>query len=88
VRHICFPLPRRLIPLLFQVLLRIRKNWVDLHPRLLVSPSLKTCDSSFDRRFRIYDISGYGETISTYKVTEHDDILDEMILAGSGAPPL
>jgi hypothetical protein len=42
----------------------------------------------FDRRFRIYDISDYGETISTYKVTEHDVVFDDMILAGSGAPPL
>ena len=42
----------------------------------------------FDRRFRIYDISDYGETIRTYKRTEKDDIIDEMILAGTGSPPL
>ncbi|KII85910.1 hypothetical protein PLICRDRAFT_115182 [Plicaturopsis crispa FD-325 SS-3] len=42
----------------------------------------------FDRRFRIYDISDYGETIRTYKRTEHDLILDNMVLAGAGAPAL
>lgn len=41
----------------------------------------------FDRRFRVYDISDYGETIKTYKRTEHDEVLDEYILAGAGAPP-
>ncbi|KAF8347706.1 Metallo-dependent phosphatase [Amanita rubescens] len=40
----------------------------------------------FDRRFRIYDISSYGETIRTYKRTEKDEIIDEMILVGRGAP--
>ncbi|KAI9573783.1 Metallo-dependent phosphatase-like protein [Boletus coccyginus] len=39
----------------------------------------------FDRRFRVYDISDYGETIKTYKRSEHEDILDELILAGRGA---
>ncbi|THH19807.1 hypothetical protein EW146_g1433 [Bondarzewia mesenterica] len=42
----------------------------------------------FDRRFRIYDISDYGETIRTYKRLENDRIMDEMILAGRGAPAL
>ena len=42
----------------------------------------------FDRRFRIYDISDFGETIRTYKRTEKDDILDEMILTGRNSPPL
>ncbi|EDR14080.1 uncharacterized protein LACBIDRAFT_244580 [Laccaria bicolor S238N-H82] len=42
----------------------------------------------FDRRFRVYDISDYGETIRTYKRTEKDDIVDDMILAGKGAPQL
>lgn len=42
---------------------------------------------SFDRRFRVYDISDYGETIRTYKRTEHDEILDELVLAGRGAAP-
>jgi hypothetical protein len=41
---------------------------------------------SFDRRFRIYDISDYGETITTYKRTEHDVIVDREVLAGHGAP--
>ena len=42
----------------------------------------------FDRRFRIYDISDYGETVRTYKRTENDEIVDDMYLAGSRAPPL
>ncbi|PPQ90772.1 hypothetical protein CVT25_010161 [Psilocybe cyanescens] len=42
----------------------------------------------FDRRFRIYDVSDFGETIRTYKRTEKDEIVDEMILAGNGSPPL
>lgn len=42
----------------------------------------------FDRRFRVYDISDYGETIRTYKRTEKDEIVDDMILAGKGAPQL
>jgi len=40
----------------------------------------------FDRRLRIYDISDFGETIRTYKRTEKDEILDEMVLVGKGAP--
>ncbi len=40
----------------------------------------------FDRRFRIYDISDYGETISTYKRLANDEIIDRMVLAGHGAP--
>lgn len=43
--------------------------------------------TSFDRRFRVYDISDYGETIQTYKRTEKDEIVDEMVLVGRGAPP-
>ncbi|KAJ7066567.1 Metallo-dependent phosphatase-like protein [Mycena amicta] len=42
----------------------------------------------FDRRFRIYDISDFGETIRTYKRTEHDgfkDVLDDMVLVGRNA---
>lgn len=39
----------------------------------------------FDRRIRIYDISSYGETIRTYKRTEKDEIVEDMILAGRGA---
>lgn len=41
----------------------------------------------FDRRFRVYDISDFGETIRTYKRTENDKVLDEMVLAGPDAPP-
>jgi len=41
----------------------------------------------FDRRFRFYEITDFGETIRTYKRTEKDEILDEMILVGKGAPP-
>ncbi|KAI0037808.1 hypothetical protein FA95DRAFT_1613865 [Auriscalpium vulgare] len=40
----------------------------------------------FDKRFRVYDISDYGETIRTYKRTESNEIVDEMVLAGKGAP--
>ncbi|KAF7309823.1 AIP3 domain-containing protein [Mycena indigotica] len=42
----------------------------------------------FDRRFRVYDISDFGETIRTYKRTEHDgfkEILDDLVLVGKGA---
>ncbi|KAI5122495.1 hypothetical protein M0805_001403 [Coniferiporia weirii] len=41
----------------------------------------------FDRRFRVYDISDFGETIRTYKRTEKDEIMDDLVLAGKGAPP-
>ncbi|KAG5653410.1 hypothetical protein H0H81_000697 [Sphagnurus paluster] len=36
----------------------------------------------------VYELSDYGETIRTYKRTEKDEIVDDMILAGKGAPPL
>ncbi|KAI0315885.1 Metallo-dependent phosphatase [Amylostereum chailletii] len=39
----------------------------------------------FDRRFRIYDISDYGETIRTYKRLETGEVIDEMTLSGRGA---
>ncbi|EMD38734.1 hypothetical protein CERSUDRAFT_72042 [Gelatoporia subvermispora B] len=42
----------------------------------------------FDRRVRIYDVSDYGETVRTWKRTEQDEIVDEMVLAGKGAPPM
>ena len=42
----------------------------------------------FERRFRIYDISDYGETIQTYKRLANDQIIDRMVLAGRGAPDL
>lgn len=31
-------------------------------------------------------MSDYGETIRTYKRTEKDEIVDDMILSGRGAP--
>lgn len=40
----------------------------------------------FDRRFRVYEISEFGETITTYKRTEKDEVLDRMVLAGRDAP--
>ena len=39
----------------------------------------------FDRRFRMYDISDYGETIRSYKRTEFDKIVDDVVLVGHGA---
>jgi hypothetical protein len=41
----------------------------------------------FERRFRLYEISEFGETIRTYKRTEKDEIIDEMVLVGKIAPP-
>ncbi|THG93934.1 hypothetical protein EW026_g7427 [Hermanssonia centrifuga] len=41
----------------------------------------------FDRRFRIFDISDFGETIRTYKHTEHMPALNPQILSGHGAAP-
>jgi hypothetical protein len=50
-------------------------------------PSRKLIRSCrFDRRFRIYQLSDFGETIGTYKRTERGQIVDKMILAGNGAP--
>jgi len=40
----------------------------------------------FDRRFRVYDVSDYGETIRTYKRTDKDEIIDDIVLVGKGAP--
>jgi hypothetical protein len=42
----------------------------------------------FDRRFRIYQVSDFGETIGTYKRTEHGTIVDKMFLVGKNAPAL
>lgn len=41
----------------------------------------------FDRRFRVFEISEYGETIRTHKRTEHGEIIDDMVLARDGAAP-
>jgi len=40
----------------------------------------------FDRRFRVYEISDFGESIRTYKRRADDEIVDEMVLTGRGAP--
>jgi len=37
---------------------------------------------SFERRFRIYQLKDYGETIETYKRTESGKIVDPMVLVG------
>jgi hypothetical protein len=68
-----------------QLLCWIRESWVRIRGQL--SPLFSQLTShSFDRRFRVYDISDYGETIRTYKRLANDEIVDEMILAGRGAP--
>ncbi|CAE6540487.1 unnamed protein product [Rhizoctonia solani] len=41
----------------------------------------------FDRRFRIFHISQYGEKIETYKRTDKGETIDKMTLVGEGAPP-
>jgi hypothetical protein len=41
---------------------------------------------SFDRRFRVYDVKDFGETIETYKRTEHGEIIDRQVIVGEGAP--
>lgn len=41
----------------------------------------------FDRRFRVYDISDYGEVIRTWKRTERLEVRDSMTLYGADAPP-
>ena len=38
----------------------------------------------FDRRTRFYELSDYGETISTFKRTEHDEIVDKQLLVSGG----
>ena len=69
------------------LILGIQRSGKYLHVFGMIPPSLTiVAYNRFDRRFRIYDISDFGETVRTYKRTENDDILDEMILVGSGAP--
>ncbi|KAH7335387.1 Metallo-dependent phosphatase [Rhizoctonia solani] len=41
----------------------------------------------FDRRFRIFQISQYGEKIETHKRTDKGKIIDKMVLVGEGAAP-
>ncbi len=81
-----FELPNRLLaerP--FQVLFWIRQSWVCvLFP---IGSTFTQSSCRFDRRFRVFDISEYGETIKTYKRTEKDEIIDQMTLAGAGAAP-
>ena len=43
-------------------------------------PSALPLFSSFDRRFRIFDLSEYGERISTFKYTEKGEEIDLMDL--------
>jgi hypothetical protein len=38
--------------------------------------------TSFERRYRIYDIADYGETIKTWKRTESGKVVDEQVLVG------
>jgi len=40
----------------------------------------------FERRYRIYDIDDYGETIKTWKRTESGKRVDEQVLVGASAP--
>ena len=40
----------------------------------------------FDRRFRFFEISDYGETIRTWKHTEHIETFNWQTLVGQGAP--
>jgi hypothetical protein len=39
-----------------------------------------------DRRFRIFNITEWGETITSYERTEHDEIVDKVVLVGAGGP--
>jgi hypothetical protein len=38
--------------------------------------------NSFERRFRIYELKDYGETIETYKRTESGHVIDRQVLVG------
>lgn len=40
----------------------------------------------FDRRVRVYNVSGWGETITTYKRLTTGEIIDQQVLVGEGAP--
>ncbi|BEI97383.1 hypothetical protein CcaverHIS631_0209720 [Cutaneotrichosporon cavernicola] len=40
----------------------------------------------FDRRVRLYDVTDWGETISTYKRLTSGEIIDRQVLVGAGAP--
>jgi hypothetical protein len=38
----------------------------------------------FDRRVRIYEISDFGETVTTWKRTEHDEVIEKQLLVSEG----
>lgn len=38
----------------------------------------------FDRRVRIYEISDFGETVITWKRTEHDEVIEKQLLVSEG----
>ncbi|CAG7851579.1 SubName: Full=Related to DCR2-dosage-dependent cell cycle regulator {ECO:0000313/EMBL:CCA72678.1} [Serendipita indica DSM 11827] len=40
----------------------------------------------FDRRFRIFNITDWGETITTYERTEKGKLVDPIVLVGNGGP--
>lgn len=39
-----------------------------------------------DRRFRVFNITQWGEKMETYERTEHGEIVDPLILVGKGGP--
>ncbi|KAG8814505.1 hypothetical protein FRC18_001941 [Serendipita sp. 400] len=39
-----------------------------------------------DRRFRVFNITDWGETITTYGRTEHGEVVDKIVLVGHGGP--
>ncbi|KAG8792115.1 hypothetical protein FRC17_008645 [Serendipita sp. 399] len=39
-----------------------------------------------DRRFRVFNVTDWGETITTYGRTEHGEIIDQIVLVGHGGP--
>lgn len=38
----------------------------------------------FDRRVRVYEISDFGETVITWKRTEHDEVIEKQLLVSDG----
>lgn len=38
----------------------------------------------FDRRVRVYEISDFGETVITWKRTEHDEVIEKQLLVSEG----
>jgi hypothetical protein len=77
---------RVVLSLIVQFICWIRESWV-------CSRTISRCFGSiwngyhrFDRRFRIYEISDFGETIRTYKRLANEEFVDAMALTGRGAP--